>query len=120
MRLNHVDLPVPDTTAARRFFETHFGFRCLHAGDALCVLLGDGGFALTLSALPPDEALHYPSGFHVGFNLDDEADLRVAYARLQAAGAPIVRPLGLLGNALTFQCEAPGPVVVELGYRPPR
>lgn len=120
MHLNHIDLPVPDLAATRSFFETHFGFRCLHGDDAFCLLLGDGGFALALSALPPGEALRYPSGFHIGFNLADEADLHAIHERLQTARVPIMRPLGRLGNALTFQCEAPGPVQVELGYRPTR
>ena len=29
MRLNHLNLTVPDVPRTREFFETYFGFRCL-------------------------------------------------------------------------------------------
>jgi catechol 2,3-dioxygenase-like lactoylglutathione lyase family enzyme len=121
MNLNHIDLPVSDIAGARDFFERHFAFRCILArADGLTVLLDDGGFALTLSALPPGERLSYPTGFHVGFNVREEQELLSAHERLVAAGVEMARPLGKMGGALTFQCKAPGPVIVELGWRPPR
>jgi catechol 2,3-dioxygenase-like lactoylglutathione lyase family enzyme len=121
MNLNHIDLPVSDIAGARAFFERHFGFRCILAReDGLTVLLDDAGFALTLSAVPPGEKLAYPTGFHVGFNVPGEQELRSKHAELAAAGSAIVRPLGMLGGALTFQCQAPGPLTIEMGWRPPR
>jgi catechol 2,3-dioxygenase-like lactoylglutathione lyase family enzyme len=119
MNLNHIDLPVSDIGATRRFFENHFGFRCIFAReDGLTVLLDESGFALTLSALPLGEKLSYPTGFHVGFVLREEHELLKAHEQLSAAGLEIVRPLGDLGGALTFQCNAPGPILVELSWRP--
>jgi catechol 2,3-dioxygenase-like lactoylglutathione lyase family enzyme len=119
MNLNHIDLPVGDIAGARAFFELHFGFRCIFVHDSgLTVLLDDAGFALTLSTVPPGEKLSYPTGFHVGFNVREEHELLSMHAQLAAAGVEIVRPLGKLGGALTFQCKAPGPVIVELGQRP--
>ena len=40
------------------------------------------------------------------------------YGRILAAGVPIVRPLGDLGGALTFHCQAPGRILVEVAWRP--
>lgn len=121
VHLNHIDLPVVDIAGARDFFESHFGLRCIVARDGgLAVLSDEAGFALTLSALPAGETLSYPTGFHVGFNLRDEQELLSAHARLTAAGVEIARPLSRMGDAMTFQCKAPGPVVVELGWWPQR
>jgi catechol 2,3-dioxygenase-like lactoylglutathione lyase family enzyme len=119
MNLNHIDLPVSDIDGARAFFETYFGFQCVFAReDGLTVLLDETNFALTLSAPPLGEKLSYPTGFHVGFNLREEHELLEAYRLLSASGVEIVRPLGELGGALTFQCNAPGAVLVELSWRP--
>jgi catechol 2,3-dioxygenase-like lactoylglutathione lyase family enzyme len=118
MNLNHLDLPVADIAAARDFFTAQFGFRSIfEREDGLTVLLDDADFALTLSPLPASERIHYPTGFHVGFMLDAEEELLDAHQRLSDAGVEIVRPLGLLGGALTFHCLAPGPLLLELSWR---
>jgi catechol 2,3-dioxygenase-like lactoylglutathione lyase family enzyme len=119
MNLNHIDLPVVDIPGVRDFFVEHFGFRRIfEREDGLTVLLDESDFALTLSAVIRGEEQRYPSGFHVGFNLQSEVQLRVAHARLVSAGVKIVRPLGDLGGALTFHCVAPGALLVELAWRP--
>jgi catechol 2,3-dioxygenase-like lactoylglutathione lyase family enzyme len=119
VNLNHIDLPTIDISATRSFFEHHFGFRCIFArGDGLTVLLDEDNFALTLSPLPDGEKLYYPSGFHIGFNVDSEHELYEAHGRLAAAGVPIVRQPSDLGGALAFHCRAPGPILVEISYRP--
>jgi catechol-2,3-dioxygenase len=119
VKLNHIDLPVTDTASVRVFFERHFDMRCIFSReDGLTVLLDEDGAALTLSPLPSDEALKYPTGFHIGFNLDSEDELFEIHCRLVAAGIPVVRPLGDLAGAMTFHCEAPGPILVEVAWRP--
>lgn len=119
MKLNHIDLPVTDIPAARAFFESHFEMRCIfEREDGLTVLLDEAGCALTLSGLLPGDAQNYPKGFHIGFNLDNEDVLLEVHGRMVAAGVRIVRPLGDLAGALTFHCEAPGPILVEVAWRP--
>ncbi len=55
MRLNHLDLTVPDVAQSRAFFEKYFGLRCIvdvaQDGDNVVVLTDDQGFALTLNNL---------------------------------------------------------------------
>jgi catechol 2,3-dioxygenase-like lactoylglutathione lyase family enzyme len=120
MKLNHIDIPVADIAGARRFFETHFELHCIFTrDDGLTVLLDEGGLALTLSPLPQGEALKYPTGFHIGFNLDNEDELFEIHQRIVSAGATIVRPLGDLAGALTFHCQAPGRILVEVAWRAP-
>ena len=119
MKLNHIDLPVMDPTSVRSFFERHFDMKCVFSGDdGLTVLLDEDGSALTLSLLPPGELLKYPTGFHIGFNLDNEDELFELHGRIAAAGVPIVRSLGDLAGAMTFHCEAPGPILIEVAWRP--
>lgn len=119
MLLNHLDLPVPQTSETRDFFVKNLGFQCIfERDDGLAVLIDEAGFALTLSPLPRGEALRYPTGFHIGFNFQEESRLIQVHERLVATGAEIVRHLGQLGGALTFQCKAPGPLLVEFGCRP--
>ena len=51
MRLNHLNLTVPDVPRTREFFETYFGFRCVAemGRDALAVLVDESEFVLTLN-----------------------------------------------------------------------
>ncbi len=119
MKLNHIDLPVTDIQGTRAFFEKHFGLRCVFTrADGLTVLLDEDNLALTLSPLSEGEKLNYPTGFHIGFNLDDQDELFETHGRIVAAGIPIIRPLGDLAGALTFHCQAPGPLLIEVAYRP--
>jgi catechol 2,3-dioxygenase-like lactoylglutathione lyase family enzyme len=119
MTLNHIDLPVSDIAGARAFFGTFFGFRCIfERADGLSVLLDEANFALTLSAVPAGETLRYPTGFHVGFNLQTEDELMRLHELLRSSGIEIALPLGDLGGALSFQCHVPGPLKVELSWRP--
>jgi catechol 2,3-dioxygenase-like lactoylglutathione lyase family enzyme len=52
MRLNHLDLSVPDVAQSRTFFETYFGLRCIVSvsrdDQEVAVLTDESGFALTL------------------------------------------------------------------------
>jgi len=119
MQLNHLDLPVPRTAETKTFFVEHLDFKCVfERDDGLIVLIDETGFALTLSPLPGGESLRYPTGFHVGFNVREEFRLLQVHNRLVAAGVEVVRPLGQLGGALTFQCHAPAPVLIEFSWRP--
>jgi catechol 2,3-dioxygenase-like lactoylglutathione lyase family enzyme len=119
MNLNHLDIPTTDVPAARLFFERHFGLRCIFArDDGLTVFLDEDNFVLTLSPLPAGETLNYPTGFHIGFNVDSEHELYETHGRLAAATVPIVRHPANLGGALAFLCHAPGPILVEVAWRP--
>jgi len=117
--LNHVDLPVADIPGAAGFFESHFGFRTvMRRPDGLTVLLGDDGFALTLSPLVAGCDGSWPAGFHIGFNLRDEGEFHALHGRLKDGAIPFVRDIARLGGAETFQILAPGGVRVEIAFRP--
>ena len=51
MRVNHLNLTVPDVSKTREFFEKYFGLKCVadRGCNALAVLIDESGFILTLN-----------------------------------------------------------------------
>jgi catechol 2,3-dioxygenase-like lactoylglutathione lyase family enzyme len=115
MKLNHVDLQVSDVSAARRFFETHFGLRCVYerAGQ-LALLHDDAGLELGVSNLRSSPPPVYPPDFHVGFVLERAGDVRKTFERLQAAGVRIKMEPREGGPNLFFVLEGPDGIPVEV------
>jgi catechol 2,3-dioxygenase-like lactoylglutathione lyase family enzyme len=119
VRLNHLDLPVPDVAETRDFFERWFGFiheRTL-GRDGLSILRDDGGLVLVLSRRQDRGAQSYPEPFHIGFHLDDADAVRELHERLTAAGHSIEPPSEQRG-AFCFYFIAPGDILVEVAHRP--
>ena len=77
MNLNHIDLQVSDVSAARRFFEEHFGLRCIfQRREQLAILRDDAGLEFGVSNLFDSPPAAYPTDFHIGFILDTESNVR--------------------------------------------
>lgn len=115
MRLNHLNLTVPDVAASRAFFETYFGFRCLAGGGrgALAVLADESGFILTLNNFEKATEVEYPGAFHVGFMQESDERVDAMYERLKADGFESDPPREFHG-AWTFYLRAPGGFLVEV------
>jgi catechol-2,3-dioxygenase len=89
MQLNHLDLQVYDVRTSAAFFERYFGL-CVRSNPgsaALVILTDESGFVLVLQRAKPDE--RYPSGFHLGFLLNDVASVHSLHARALADGTPV-------------------------------
>jgi catechol 2,3-dioxygenase-like lactoylglutathione lyase family enzyme len=118
MRLNHLDLPVPDIAATRDFFETWMGFT--HNGtlgrDGLAILHDESGLVLVLSRLQRDGAQAFPATFHIGFHLESEDAVRTLHERLHGAGLAHDGPTQQRG-AYAFYFMAPGDILVEVAHR---
>ncbi|HEV3162514.1 MAG TPA: VOC family protein [Isosphaeraceae bacterium] len=84
MRVNHVNLTVPDVAKSREFFETYFGLRCVVAKgrDALAVLIDESGFVLTLNNFDKAAEVAYPGAFHIGFMQDSQERVDEIHQRL--------------------------------------
>lgn len=84
MKLNHLNLVVPDPASIIHLFETCFGFVCreIRGEHALAILQGADGFTLVL--MKSEEA--YPKAFHIGFMLNTEEEVAEAHRRLTASG----------------------------------
>jgi catechol 2,3-dioxygenase-like lactoylglutathione lyase family enzyme len=118
MRLNHLNLTVPDVSQTRAFFETHFGFRCIfeRGQNALVVMLDETGFVLTLNNFDKATHVEYPGAFHIGFMQDSPERVDEIYERLKAAGLDMEPPKEFHG-AWTFYFRAPGGFLVEVGHQ---
>jgi catechol 2,3-dioxygenase-like lactoylglutathione lyase family enzyme len=119
MRLNHLDLAVPDIAAARDFFETHLGFTHQQTlgQNGLSILRDGGGLVLVLSRRQRTGAQTYPDGFHIGFHLESEAEVHGLYERMTSAGVDVPGPPSVQRGALGFYFMAPGEILVEVAYR---
>jgi lactoylglutathione lyase len=118
MRLNHLNLAVPDVTTAREFFEGYFGLRCaFERGRAsIAVLVDDSGFVLSLSNFDKAASVESPGAFHVGFMQESVDRVDEMYARLTAAGFEAKPPREFHG-AWTFYLRGPGGIMIEIGHQ---
>ena len=115
MKLNHADLQVSNVSAARTFFETHFGFRCLfQRREELAILEDDAGFSFGVSNLFHSEPPVYPRDFHIGFILEREADVRAVHERLLKGGVEMRTELSKGGPNLYFMCSGPDGIGIEV------
>jgi catechol 2,3-dioxygenase-like lactoylglutathione lyase family enzyme len=118
MRMNHLNLTVPDVAQSRQFFETYFGLKCVAelGRNALAVLIDDTGFVLTLNNFEKATEVQYPGMFHIGFMQESRERVDAINQRLKAGGFEVEAPHELHG-AWTFFFQAPGGFLVEVGYQ---
>lgn len=118
MRLNHLDLPVPDVAATRDFFETWLGFtheRTL-GQNGLAILRDGAGLVLVLSRLQDQGAQAWPFPFHIGFHLETEEAVSDLHRRMMESGLT-VGEASLQRGAFSFYFTAPGGILVEIAHR---
>jgi catechol 2,3-dioxygenase-like lactoylglutathione lyase family enzyme len=117
MKLNHLNLVVPDVPRTAKFFEEFFGFRPTEqkGRDALAVLFDTAGFALVLSNFERATAVAYPRDFHIGFLLESETQVKDVFERLKAAGH-VEKPPQRMHGSWSFYVTAPGGINVEVSY----
>jgi catechol 2,3-dioxygenase-like lactoylglutathione lyase family enzyme len=106
MKLNHINLPVKDVTAAREFFETYFGFRSddIKLNDTLSILRGEDGFTLVVMSekLNQNGNHIYPDAFHIGFFQPTDQDVIAVYERLKAGGVILTQEPQLIRKTFGF------------------
>ena len=115
MKLNHLNLSVPDVAVAAQFFEEFFGFQCVErqGQNTLAILLDETGFSLILSNFDRMARPEYPRDFHIGFIQENKEQVTVLYQRLHAAGHASQSPRRMYGN-WAFYFVAPGNIQVEV------
>jgi lactoylglutathione lyase len=115
MRLNHLNLTVPDVERTREFFEKYFGLRCIaqRGSGTLAVMVDDSGFVLTLNNFEKASEVEYPGAFHVGFMQESREQVDAIHQRLKADGFD-VGPAKEFHGAWTFYFRSPGGFLVEV------
>jgi len=118
MRLNHLNLTVPDVPRTRKFFETYFGLRCVfeRGRDTLNVLIDESGFVLTLNNFDKATAVTYPDAFHIGFMQESRERVDEIYERLKSDGFHAEPPREFHG-AWTFYLRDPAGFLIEVGHQ---
>ena len=118
MRVNHLNLTVPDVRQTREFFETFFGLKCVAdlGRNALAVMIDESGFILTLNNFEKASEVEYPGAFHIGFMQDSRERVDEIYQQLKAGGYEAEPPKEFHG-AWTFYLRAPGGFLVEVGHQ---
>ncbi|HEV2677669.1 MAG TPA: VOC family protein [Aliidongia sp.] len=125
MRLNHLDLHVPDVAATRDFLATYFGFRTIETrgADGLAILHDDAGLELVISRPiakfgGADQAALGVVTYHIGFMVATKQEVDELYERLKQAGAEIHHAPRAMRGGWLFYCLAPGRILIEIGWRP--
>lgn len=113
MKLNHLDLQVQDVAGSAAFFERYFGLsvRSNPGSPALVIMTDESGFVLVLQRAKSDE--RYPEGFHLGFLLDQVADVHALHARARADGTPVSDVI-VNGRGTMIYLSAPEGYYVEV------
>lgn len=118
MKLNHLDLQVPDVQATVAFLERHFGLemRTSRHSPAIAILSDGHGFTLVLQRLArPDE--RHPEGFHIGFLVDNDDEVRDRHARLRSEDVESLSDVIVNNRGVMFYCKAPGDILIEMSCR---
>lgn len=127
MRLNHLDLHVPDIAAARDFFCQCLGFTEveMRGANGLAILHDDAGLELVLSRPiekfgGADTPTAGANTYHIGFIQPRREDVDALFARVKAFGAEVWNEPAEIRGGWLFYCFAPGRILVEIGWRPER
>lgn len=121
MRLDHLDLHVPDVLATRDFFVSYFGLTAVdtRGGDGLAILRDDAGLELVISRpIEKFGGADTPSvdrnTYHIGFTLRTRAEVDRLHAALVAKSAETLSPPREMRRMWLFYCFAPGRILVEV------
>ncbi|AVA21560.1 VOC family protein [Rhizobium sp. LEGMi198b] len=125
MRLNHLDLHVPDVAATRDFFVSVFDFTEIETRGAngLAILRDDAGLELVISHPVErfggaDSISVGRNTYHIGFMLPSREAVDAQFERAKLAGCEIWKPPSAMRGGWLFYCFAPGRILVEVGWRP--
>jgi catechol 2,3-dioxygenase-like lactoylglutathione lyase family enzyme len=124
LRLNHLDLHVPDVAQTRDFLVAYFGFKHLDTkgADALAILEDDAGFELVISCpneklRGADQATLGVNTCHIGFIVSERGDVDALHARLIAGGVELADAPKPMRGGWGFYVRAPGQILIEVSCR---
>jgi catechol 2,3-dioxygenase-like lactoylglutathione lyase family enzyme len=115
VKLNHLDLQVTDVPSLTTFLVDHFDLQPLTRLDSprLAILTDGHGFTLVIQRRKHDGEA-YPEGAHIGFLVDDPAEVHTRRARLAAAGVAISE-VATTARGSSCYCRGPGEILIEVG-----
>ncbi|MDB5676230.1 MAG: Lactoylglutathione lyase-like lyase [Sphingomonas bacterium] len=125
MRMNHLDLYVPDVRATTDFLTRYFGLTlvAMRGEGGLAILNDESGMEIVISHPieklgGADQATRGRETYHIGFMLPERGDVDRLWQALHDGGEELAgEPKAMRGGWL-FYCTAPGRVLIEVGWRP--
>lgn len=124
MRMNHIDIHVPDIAATSAFLIRHFGLTLqdMRGVNGLAILNDDAGLEIVISRPIEkfggvDQQELGRVTYHLGFIQAGRDDVDRLYCDLKESDAELIgEPREMRGGYL-FYCLAPGRVLIEVGWR---
>jgi len=124
MKLNHLDLHVPDIAATADFLIEYFGLRLveMRGANGLAILTDDDGLELVVSHAiekfgSADQSVSKTVSYHIGFIVTDRAEVDAIYQRLKTSKAELWGEPREMRGGWAFYCLIPGHILVEVGAR---
>ena len=115
MKINHMNMTVPDVEATATFFEKHFAFTIRkQTGGVIAILEDEDGFVLVLSNFPKTATFDYPADFHIGFYRDTKEDVITVFNRLKAVAVELPPEPKEIRDRFGFYFRAPGGLLIEI------
>lgn len=116
MKLNHINLVVPNVGDAVNLFETYFDFECtdIKGDNVIAVLKGADDFTLVIMA-NKDGQVTYPGAFHIGFMLDDLNSITETYEKLKKGGIAVGKEPGKIRESFGFYFTFDN-IMIEVGH----
>jgi catechol 2,3-dioxygenase-like lactoylglutathione lyase family enzyme len=115
VKLNHLDLQVSDVPALTQFLVDHFDLQPITRLDSpkIAIVTDGHGFTLVIQRRNHDGET-YPEGAHIGFLVDDPAEVHARRERIAAAGVAISE-VSVSARGTTCYCRGPGDLLIEVG-----
>ena len=107
MKLDHVNLTVSDVVKASTFFKKYFGYRDMFEDNNAGMATLEDGSDMHINLMKGSSA-GYPAYFHIGFDLETEANVNAFHEKLVADGMKINPPEHEGWGSYTFNFECPG------------
>lgn len=122
MRLNHLDVHVPDVVRTAALFVSVFGLRERFSRPGFVILNDDDGFELVISEPvlgfgTSDQVALGASTYHMGFIVESAKEVDDIFLKLQSADVQLKRPPQAIRGGWLFYCTVPGNIQIEVGCR---
>jgi catechol-2,3-dioxygenase len=116
MKLNHLNLTVPDVPGTRQFLQKYFGMEDGGGNNNIGFLRDENGIVLTLTSMKVsrDTEVHYPATFHIGFIQESEERVNEINQRLKEDGYEVDAPSRQHGSWTFYFTCPPGGFTIEV------
>jgi catechol 2,3-dioxygenase-like lactoylglutathione lyase family enzyme len=115
MKMNHMNLVVPNVAETAVFFERHFDFKIQKTmGEIISILHGDDDFVLILSNFPNTVTFEYPADFHLGFYQENQEKVFEVFEKLKLDGVELPQQPKKIRDRFGFYFHAPGNILIEI------